>query len=157
MVREYIQVPLNTSLKGWNAKWFYIRNAELSMSAGIDHLAVPSANWSARPNGEEMTQVVELLHILGQMRNNLNGVGVAINFICRWIQPSKERVHSTCEYAGDEDTAREAPKRISSDVAYAHLLELFSTNTQLNNVGQQRAYNIMNPPPRVRVYYLKSL
>ena len=24
MVKEYIQVPLNTSLKGWNAKWFYI-------------------------------------------------------------------------------------------------------------------------------------
>ena len=24
MVKEYIQVPLNMSLKGWNAKWFYI-------------------------------------------------------------------------------------------------------------------------------------
>ena len=24
MVKEYIQVPLNTSLKGWNVKWFYI-------------------------------------------------------------------------------------------------------------------------------------
>ena len=44
MVREYIQVPLNMSLKGWNAKWFYIRNAEPSLSADIDHLAVPSAN-----------------------------------------------------------------------------------------------------------------
>ena len=81
MVREYIQVPLNTSLKGWNAKWFYIRNAEPSLSIGIDHLVVPNANWSARPNGEEMTYVAKLLQILGQMRNNLNGVGVAINFI----------------------------------------------------------------------------
>ena len=145
------------SLKGWNAKWFYIRNVEPSLSTGIDHLAVPSANWSARPNGEEMTQVAELLQILGQMRNNLNGVGVAINFVCRRIQLSKERAHPVYEYAGDEDTTREAPKRISSDVAYARLLEIFSTNTQLNNVGQRRAYNIMNPPPQVRVYYLKSL
>ena len=55
MVREYIQVPLNTLLKGLNAKWFYIRNDEPSLSTGIDHLAVPSANWSARSNGEEMT------------------------------------------------------------------------------------------------------
>jgi len=70
------------------------------------------------------------------MRNNLNGVGVAINFVCRRIQPSKERVHPAYEYVGDEDTAREAPERISSDVAYARLLELFSTNTQLNNVAQ---------------------
>ena len=69
------------------------------------------------------------------MQNNLNEVGVAINFFCRRIQPSKERVHPAYEYAGDEDTAREAPERISSDVAYARLLELFSTNTQLNNVG----------------------
>ena len=40
MVNEYIQAPLNTSLKGWNAKWFYIRNAEPSLSTDIDHLAV---------------------------------------------------------------------------------------------------------------------
>ena len=25
MASEYINVPLNTSLKGWNAKWFYIK------------------------------------------------------------------------------------------------------------------------------------
>ena len=69
------------------------------------------------------------------MQNNLNRVGVAINFVCRWIQLSKERVHPAYEYVGDEDTTREAPKRISLDIAYARLLELFSTNTQLNNVG----------------------
>jgi len=85
MVREYIQVPLNMSLKGWNAKWFYIRNVEPSLSTGIDHLAVPSANWLARPNSLEMTQVDELLQILGQMRSNLNEVGVAINFILHQI------------------------------------------------------------------------
>ena len=44
MVKEYIQVPLNTSLKGWNAKWFYIQNAKPSLLADIDHLPVPSAN-----------------------------------------------------------------------------------------------------------------
>ena len=85
MVKEYIQVPLNMSLKGWNAKWFYIRNAKSSLSADIDHLAVPSTNWSARSIGSEMTQVDELLQILGQMRNNLDGVGVAINFVVRQI------------------------------------------------------------------------
>ena len=107
MVKEYIQVPLNTSLKGWNAKWFYIQNAEPSLSADIDHLAVPSANWSARPTSSEMTQVDELLQILGQMRNNLDRVGVAINIVVRRIQLSKERFHPAYEYTGDEDTARE--------------------------------------------------
>ena len=83
MVREYIQVPLNPSLKGWTAKWFYIRNAEPSLSANIDQLAVPSDNWSARPSSADMVQVKELLQILSQIRNKLDGVGVALNFICR--------------------------------------------------------------------------
>ena len=110
MVREYIQVPLNTSLKGWNAKWFYIRNADPSLSVDIDHLAMLSANRSARPIGSEMTQIDELLQILGQMRNNLDGVGVAINFIVHQIQLSKERFHPAYEYTSDEDTAWEVPR-----------------------------------------------
>ena len=152
MEKEYIQGPLNTSLKGWNAKWFYIRNAEPSLSANIDHLAVPSANWSARPISSDMTQVNELLQILGQMHNNLDGVGVAINFVVRRIQPSKERFHPAYEYTGDENTAREALEKINKGDAYIRLLELFSSNTKLSNTGQQVAYSIMNPPPLVRVY-----
>ena len=141
-------------MKGWNAKWFYIRKAELSLSADIHHLAVPSANWSARPISSEMTQVDELLQILGQMHNNLDEVGVAINFVIHWIQLSKERFHPSYEYTGDEDTTREAPEKINKDDAYDHLLELFSSNTKLSNIGQQRAYNIMNPPPLLRIYHV---
>ena len=99
-----------------------------------------------------MTQVDELLQILGQMCNNRNGVGVVINFVVCQIQPSKERFHPTYEYTGDEDTAREAPKKINKGDAYIRLLELFSSNTKLSNIGQQRASNITNPPPLVRIY-----
>jgi hypothetical protein len=35
---------LNTLLKGWNAKWFYIRNDEPSLAADIDHLAEPNVS-----------------------------------------------------------------------------------------------------------------
>ena len=28
MVREYIPMPLNTSLKGWNARWFYMKQTD---------------------------------------------------------------------------------------------------------------------------------
>ena len=69
------------------------------------------------------------------MRNNLDEVGVAINFIVRWIQPSKERFHPAYEYTGDEDTAREAPVKINKSDAYIRLLELFSSNTKLSNTG----------------------
>ena len=104
-----------------------------------------------------MTQVDELLQILGQMRSNLNGVGVAIKFVLRQIQPSKERVHPTYEYIGDEDTAQEAPEKINKGDTYIRLLELFSSNTKLSNTGQRVAYSITNPPPLVRVYRWQSL
>ena len=82
-----------------------------------------------------MTQVDELLQILGQMRNNLDGVGVAINFVVWRIQPNKKRLHPAYEYTGDEDTAREAPKKINKGDAYIRLLDLFSSNTKLSNMG----------------------
>ena len=84
-----------------------------------------------------MTQINELLQILGQMRNNLDGVGVAINFVVHRIQPCKERFHPAYEYAGDEDTAREAPEKINKDDFYVRLLELFSSNTKLSNMGSE--------------------
>ena len=82
------------------------------MAADINHLAEPNANWLAKPSNEEMSQVEELLRIMRQVRENLDGVGVAINFICRRIQPSKERVNPTYEYAGDDNIAREVPKKV---------------------------------------------
>lgn len=154
MVSEYIRVPLNTSLNGWNARWFYICNAEPSLSDEIDFLAVPRPNWSARPISSDMTQVKELLQILGQLRQNLDGVGVAINFIMRRIQPSKERACPAFEYAGDDDPVREAPEKMERNDAYARLVEFFVKNTKIRNVGQQSPYSITNPPPELRKYQL---
>ena len=104
-----------------------------------------------------MTQVDELLQILGQMCNNLDGVGVAINFVVRQIQPIKERFHPTYEYTCDEDTTWEAPEKINKGDAYIRLLELFSSNTKLSNTRQRVTYSITNPPPLVRVYRWQSL
>jgi hypothetical protein len=33
MASEYINVPLNTSLKGWNSKWFYMKQRATLQSA----------------------------------------------------------------------------------------------------------------------------
>ena len=38
MVGEYITVPLNTSLKGWNARWFYMKQSHLAIRYDIDHV-----------------------------------------------------------------------------------------------------------------------
>ena len=38
MVGEYITVPLNTSLKGWNARWFYMKQSHITIRCDVDHI-----------------------------------------------------------------------------------------------------------------------
>jgi hypothetical protein len=44
MLKEYLDVPLSMSLKGWTTKWFYIGNPPPSTSSEIDYLAEPNEN-----------------------------------------------------------------------------------------------------------------
>jgi len=69
-------------VKSWKFKWFYISNPKPSTPSDIDHLLMPNINWLARSNGNEMSQVNELMKMQGDLKwRNLDGVGVAINFI----------------------------------------------------------------------------
>lgn len=145
----YVKVPFSMSLKGWKNKWFYIRNEEPELPEDIDHLAVEHENWSAKPVGDEMSQVKELLRILRHMRPKLDGVGVAMNFICRRIQPSKERVHPAYEYSGPGDITREAPEDIDRGDVYFRIGQLFGKNVKPDNVGQVKPFSLGNPPPLV--------
>ena len=38
MASEYISVPLNTSLKGWNSKWFYMKQSHPAIRCDIHHI-----------------------------------------------------------------------------------------------------------------------
>ncbi|XP_066316760.1 esterase PIR7B-like [Miscanthus floridulus] len=38
MVGEYLTVPLNTSLKGWNARWFYMKQSHPAIRCDVDHI-----------------------------------------------------------------------------------------------------------------------
>ena len=96
-------------------RWFYIENAEDSHSTDIDTMVGSNVNWTMRPSSEEMHQVEKLLDILA--RTDINGVGVIVNFIVRWIQPYKERCHPAYEFY-DEDFIREALERLErSEIA----------------------------------------
>ena len=38
MASEYITVLLNTSLKGWNARWFYMKQSHIAIRCDVDHI-----------------------------------------------------------------------------------------------------------------------
>ena len=96
MVSRYISVPLNTNVKYWASKWFYIRQVEPYVACDIDQVPMSNAQWSERPSSNGMEQVRELLGLINQKR--LDGVIVATNFTFRRIQPCKERKHPAFEF-----------------------------------------------------------
>ena len=38
MAGKYLTVLLNTSLKGWNARWFYIKQSHPAVRYNADHI-----------------------------------------------------------------------------------------------------------------------
>jgi hypothetical protein len=48
-------------------------------------------------------------------RNRLDGPTVALNFICRQVQPSKERVHPLYGYSGSDDPTSESARNLTCD------------------------------------------
>jgi hypothetical protein len=60
-----------------------------------------------------MVQVEELLRMFD--RNQLDGPTVALNFICRRVQPYKEWVHPLYEYSRSGDPTRESSRNISCE------------------------------------------
>ena len=39
MAGEYLTMPLNTSLKGWNARWFYMKQSHLAIHCDVNHVS----------------------------------------------------------------------------------------------------------------------
>ena len=80
MASEYINVPLNTSLKGWNSKWFYMKQSHPSIRYDVHHIPENQKSWSEKPN-TDMEQVRELLDLLEGVE--ISGELVVASFIVR--------------------------------------------------------------------------
>ena len=105
MVGEYITVPLNTLLKGWNARWFYMKQSHPAIRCDIDQILENQKSWLEKSNSADMDQVKELLGLIKGMK--MNRVAVAMSFIVRRIQPCKERAHPGFDFKGNTDGTRE--------------------------------------------------
>ena len=133
MAGEYITVPLNTSLKGWNARWFYMKQSHPITHCDVDHIPENQRSWSERPSSADMEQVRELLGIIKGMK--MNGGLVAASFIVRRVQPCKERAHAGFNFKGDTDGTRERSERLSKDDVLERAIGLFAPNASFSVSG----------------------
>ena len=79
MADEYLTVPLNTSLKGWNARWFYMKQSYPTIRYDVDHVLENQRSWSEKPSSGDMDQVRELLGLIKGVK--MNDALVAASFI----------------------------------------------------------------------------
>ena len=120
MASEYLTVPLNTLLKGWNTRWFYMKQSHLVVHCNTDHIPESQRSWSELPRNDDMEQVNELLGLIKGIKTN--GRLVAVSFIVRRIQPYKERVHPGFEFKGETEGTRERPEILSRSKLSSYLL-----------------------------------
>ena len=149
MAGKYLTVPLNTSLKGWNARWFYMRQSHLAIRCDTDHIPENQRSWSETPSSDEMEQVKELLDLIKGVRTN--GGLVAASFIIRRIQPCKERAHPGFEFKGETDDTRERPEILSRNIIEERTAQLFALLASFRLSGYTKPFNCKNLPPQVNI------
>jgi len=149
MVGEYITMLLNTSLKGWNARWFYMKQSHPAIRCDVDQIRENQRSWSKKPTSADMEQVKDLLELIRGMK--MNGVVVAVSFIVRRVQPCKGRAHPGFDFKGDTDGTRERTERLMKEAVLHQTTELFTPNMPYNVPGQPKAFNCTNPPPQVKI------
>jgi hypothetical protein len=94
-----------------------------------------------------MVQVEELLGMFD--RNHFDGPTVALKFICRRVQPCKERVHPLYEYSGSDDPTREFTRNLMHDEVNWWLVQLFDLSGYRLLPNAMKAYKLTAPPPQV--------
>ena len=140
MASEYINVPLNTSLKGWNSMWFYMKQSHPAIRCDVRHIP---ENQSI--NSIDMEQVKELLDLIQGVE--LRGELMATSFIVHHVQPCKERAYPTFDYKGDDDGTRERPERLLRKEVISRAIELFTSSASFSWPKETKAFNCTNPPP----------
>ena len=154
MAGEYLTVPLNTTLKGWNTRWFYMKQSHPAVCCDADHIPESQRSWLETPNSADMEQVRDLLALIKGVRTN--GGLVAASFIVRRVQPYKDRAHPAFEFKGETDGTRERPEMLSRNVCEERAAELFALFSSFNMSGYTRPFNCKNLPPQVNISVVYS-
>jgi len=119
MAGEYITVLLNTSLKGWNARWFYMKQSHPAIRYDVDHIPKNQRSWSEKPSSANMEQVRELLGLIKGIKMNV--VLVAASFI---VLNYKERAHTGLDFKEMHWSSQNRACRVGRSLILVDLVDL---------------------------------
>jgi hypothetical protein len=85
---EFLDLPMKTSIKGWNKSWFYCESHEPSLPPFISRLSEYQKSWIAEPTSAELLIVAVLANRVSDIkRHDLTGVCVASNWLAHRVTP----------------------------------------------------------------------
>jgi hypothetical protein len=145
--KEYLDIPLKDSIKGWRLEWFIIENHDKSLpprSGRQPDVCAPS--WTESPTDLEITEAKVLLAEIGLLKKRgLTAEAVVADFVFKNIQPMKDRAYPTYLYSGVTDSTRVTNKRIPA-VDLVSRLDMILRG-KVSNIGAPVAYSAWNLPP----------
>jgi hypothetical protein len=149
MRAQYLNLPLNNSIRDWYKKWFYVQQevGDTLTPCDIGQIPEQQDSWSEVPHTAEMVQVRELLELIDRRR--IDGPYVAANYIFRRVQPCKERVHPMFEYTGGADPTREMLEVMPREELDRRLALVFDMRGYLIPNDAPRAFQLSSLPPQV--------
>jgi hypothetical protein len=78
--RNFLYLPLKSSLKGWHKQWFYWENHQPILLPFIDHLPEYNGTWVEEPIEFEMPLVIALASRVSELKGHgLTEVSMATN------------------------------------------------------------------------------
>jgi hypothetical protein len=82
--RDFLDLPLKYSLKGWHKQWFYCENHYPSFPPFVGHLLEYDETWVEEPVESKMPLVTALASRVNELNGlSLTGVSVATNWLVR--------------------------------------------------------------------------
>uniref|UniRef100_K3XRP0 Transposase (putative) gypsy type domain-containing protein n=1 Tax=Setaria italica TaxID=4555 RepID=K3XRP0_SETIT len=132
-VKEYFNLKLKESNKGWHNEWFTIANQKPELLPHSGYAPVTMPEWSNQPTSEEMVQVKKLLKEIADLKA----------FELRAGAPIKNRVHLAYEYTGPLDPTREVQRKVTKEEVTTHVCEFFGGI--IKNKSYPKAFSLKRP------------
>jgi hypothetical protein len=144
---DYLEIPLNDSIKGWRLEWFIIENHGNSLPPRSGRQSdVRTPSWTESSTDQEVAEAGALLAEVGLLKERgLTAEAVVANFVFKNIQPLKDRACPAYLYRGLADSTRVTNRRIPA-VDLVNQLEMILRG-KVSNVGAPVAYSAWNLPP----------
>jgi hypothetical protein len=141
--RNFLCLPLKTSLKSWHKQWFYCKNHEPSLPIFVGLLPEYQGSWTEEPTTDESSEVQALSAKVSQLKVlGLTGVSVVANWLARRVVPLKKQVHPGWEYYGPSIPTREDDRPLIESQLHRLLEEMFQSTDSWPIPKQVRPFNL---------------